>query len=416
MTASFLAGAKGRLLPPSIPFRFFAVAVACHVLLWIPLLLHPDDMVGYRGGPGPALAAIHLLTLGVLTTTAIGASVQLLPVATRRALAATWPIVCVFWLALPGLTLLIGGMSAVHVPFIIAGAVLIGAALLLYAVLLAHNLLRASTLGVVAAYGWAALAALLGLVGLGTILALDYRWAIASDHGALALAHLILGGYGFMGMLALGFSHILVPMLALGTAPPKRAALPGCAAACTAIALAVAGTLAASPPLLTTAAVIGLGAAAWHVRLMQRVRAGGMRKRLGLSFVLVRASWWILLATFPIGLAALHGHAGPNGPTLFGLLVLAGWLLTFLLGILQRILPFLASMHAASGGVLMSELAAARPLRLHALCHGAALALMAAAMVLDLAPLLRLGAAAGLAGAIAFAWFSADVMRKVRRR
>ncbi len=37
------------------------------------------------------------------------------------------------------------------------------------------------------------------------------------------------------------------------------------------------------------------------------------------------------------------------GITIFGILLIAGWLLTFLLGMLQRIAPFLASMHAVEG-------------------------------------------------------------------
>ena len=78
LAATFLAGAKGRLLPASIPFRFFATAAIFHVLMWLVLLTDAGQATNFRGGPGPALAAVHLLTLGVLTTTAIGASVQLL--------------------------------------------------------------------------------------------------------------------------------------------------------------------------------------------------------------------------------------------------------------------------------------------------------------------------------------------------
>ena len=54
------------------------------LLLVAGLLLLRTTGSGYRFGR--TLAAVHLLTLGVLTTTAIGASVQLLPVATRRTL------------------------------------------------------------------------------------------------------------------------------------------------------------------------------------------------------------------------------------------------------------------------------------------------------------------------------------------
>jgi hypothetical protein len=420
MTAAFLAGAKGRLLPASLPFRFFAAAAFFHILLWLILLLDAAEAIGWRGGLGPMLAAVHLLTLGVLTTTAIGASVQLLPVATRRALAAVWPIALVFWLTVPGMVMLIAGMLAASTGAMIAGAGLTAIGLLVFALLLADNLRRAQALPVAAAHGWAALAALVGLVTLGVVLAVDYQWTHLPDHGAAALAHLILGGFGFMGMLALGFSHVLVPMFALGAAPPAQPSFVALALACAAISLGAVGALASSTLLLMCAAVLGLAAAGLHIRLMHQVLARGMRKRLGLSFVLVRTAWGMLPAALLVGLAALWGYAGPNGATLFGFVLLWGWLLTFLLGVLQRILPFLASMHtvrsAGSAPPLLSDLAASSPLKLHALCHGLALAALTVAIALDVAWLARVGAAAGLVGALAFAWFSADVMRHVRWR
>ena len=149
---------------------------------------------------------------------------------------------------------------------------------------------------------------------------------------------------------------------------------------------------------------------------MHRVLVTGMRKRLGLSFVLIRTAWVMLPMTLLVGLAALYGFAGPNGPTLFGFMLIGGWLLTFLLGILQRILPFLASMHAtrSAGGAppLMSELAGSGPLKVHAICHAVALAVLALAIAVDSAGVVRIGSAVGLAGAVAFAWFAADVTRR----
>jgi hypothetical protein len=143
----------------------------------------------------------------------------------------------------------------------------------------------------------------------------------------------------------------------------------------------------------------------------------GMRKRLGLSFVLVRAAWVMLPATLLVGLAALYGFAGKNGATLFGFLLLFGWLLTFLFAILQRIMPFLASMFVpppASGGTaIVSELAGAPSLKLHAVCHATALAVLAVAIILDDAMVARVGSAIGLVGAIAFAWFTADIIRRM---
>ena len=417
IAATFLGGAKSRLLPPSIPFRFFAAAASFHVLMWLGLLAGAGEAVGFRGGLGATLASVHLLSLGVLTTTAIGASVQLLPVATRRTLHAVWPIKLVFWLTVPGMIALIGGMYTAQTSILIPAAVIMIAGLLLFCWLLADNLRRASGLAVVGAYGWAALVALVLVIALGVALAFNEEAGFLPDHGAAALAHLILGAFGFMGLLVLGFSHILVPMFALASAPAKRPSFASFAAAAAALVLGTLGALIGSRDVLAAAALVGLAAAALHLWLMYRVLKTGMRKRLGLSFILMRTAWVMLPVTLLVGLAALYGFAGKNGATLFGFLLLFGWLLTFLFAILQRIMPFLASMFvptpARGGTAIVSELAGAPSLKLHAVCHGLALAILAVAIVLDNAMVARVGSAIGLVGAMAFAWFTADVIRRL---
>jgi hypothetical protein len=405
------------LLPASIPFRFFVSAAVFQVLAWLTLLLAGEAAIGFRGGPGPALAAVHLLTLGVLTSTAIGASVQLLPVATRRTLAAVWPIKLVFWLTVPGTAALVAAMYTGNPTAIAAAAAATVVGLVLFSGLLAHNLWRAGDLAVVAAYGWASLVALLVVAGLGVAVAVNYGTGVLPDHPSLALAHMIVGGFGFMGLLAMGFSHVLMPMFALAAAPPHRPSFVAFTLAVVGVTLAGGGAVAGSSPAITFAALIGLCATALHLRLMTNVLRSGMRKRLGLSFVLIRAAWALLPATLIVGLAALHGLAGSNGQTLFGFLLIAGWLLTFLLGVLQRILPFLASMHAgpsASGApALMSELAALGPLKLHAACHGIAIAALVIAIAADMVWLARMGSAVGLVGALAFAWFTGEITWRV---
>jgi hypothetical protein len=417
IAASFLGGAKSRLLPTSIPFRFFATAAGFHVLLWLVLLIGANAAVGFRGGLGVTLAAVHVLTLGVLMTTAIGASVQLLPVATRRTLHAVWPIRLVFWLAVPGMIALIGAMYTAQTDILIPAAIITTAGLLVFCGLLADNLYRASGLAVVGAYGWSALTALILLIALGVALAVNEDAGFLPNHGAAALAHLILGGFGFMGFLVLGFSHILVPMFALAPAPAKRPSVASFIAAAVALILGTLGALVGSRNMLTAAGLIGLAAAATHLWLMYRVLKTGMRKRLGLSFILVRAAWLMLPATLIVGLAALYGLAGHNGATLFSFLLLFGWLLTFLLAILQRIMLFLASMFvtppARGGTPIVSELAGTFSLRLHAVCHALALATLAAAIIFDDAMVARVGASIGLIGAMAFAWFTADVIRRM---
>lgn len=417
--AAFLGGAKSRLLPMSVPFRFFMAAALFHVLAWAAMLSGSDHIASYRGGLGPVLAAVHLLTLGVLTTVAAGASVQLLPVATRRPFASIWPIRLLFWTLIPGLLLLAGGMYAPQGAALLAGSSLVTAALTLLAILLGDNLRRSGSLPVISAYGWAALLSLLGLAALGVALIADYERIVLPDHGQAALAHMILAGFGFMGLLAIGFSHILVPMFALSGAPHQGWSFAAFVFAAAALLAGTTGALTGNRDMLAAAGVAGLLTAGIHLAQMRRVLATGMRKRLGLSFVLVRVAWVMLPLTLAVGIAALYGLAGPNGATLFGFLLLFGWLLTFLLGILQRIVPFLASMHATRmPGQLppaLSELTASLPLKLHACCHLAALALLSASIAIDSAMLARFGAATGLAGAIAFAWFTGDVLRRVAR-
>jgi hypothetical protein len=101
---------------------------------------------------------------------------------------------------------------------------------------------------------------------------------------------------------------------------------------------------------------------------------------------------------------------------LFGLLLLGGWLLSFLLGILQRIVPFLASMHAVPGRrrpPTPSSLTAERPLSIHFVCHLAALGLLAAGVLADSPRIAFAGALLGSAGALAFGTFFAIVVRRM---
>lgn len=411
--SGFLGTAKSRLLPASVPFRFFVAATVCHVLLWGAVLFAASDFPRFRGGAGPALAAVHLLTLGVLTFTAVGAAVQLLPVATTRPLAAVWPIRLASWLLIPGAVVLIAAMAAADNAWMIAGASASTLGLLLFAALLADNLRRAGSMPVVRAYGWAAFASLIALVALGLALSLDDRFGFLIDHAAAARAHMILGGFGFMGILALGFSHVLIPMFALSNAPDQRMAWFGFATAAAAVTLGTIGALRDVPVLQTAACIVGAVAVGLHLGLMRVALAGGMRKRLGLSFVLIRFSWVMLALTPLAALAALQGWAGPGGPTLFGLVALGGWLMTFLLGVLQRIVPFLASMHVsrASGGPpLLTDLGVAAPLKMHAVCHLIAIAALALAIVFDIPQLAAGAAMVGAAGALAFAAYIGSVL------
>jgi hypothetical protein len=230
--------------------------------------------------------------------------------------------------------------------------------------------------------------------------------------------HLLFAPFGFMGMLALGLSYILVPMFALAHS-----------AACSGAArlLRIAGRW--PRPGRAVAAGLGrglAGAVAWscgvagvllHLHSMRGALAAGMRKELGRSFVLVKLAWAALVLALLLGGLAWAGVDLPRRQAWFGLALLA-WLLGFVLGMLQRILPFLAALHAAAGrrrGPTASSLTHEGSLRVHFFCHGGAFLLLALALALDIAALARLGAVAGLAGAVAFAGFCWHLVRRLPR-
>ncbi|HEY7610455.1 MAG TPA: hypothetical protein VIF14_14570 [Alphaproteobacteria bacterium] len=417
-SANFLGGAKSRLLPASIPFRFFGGAVFFHFAFWLGVIWAAPEVPNFVAGPGRVLAVLHLLTLGVFAATAFGAAFQLLPVATKQPLRAEWPARLVAWLLFAGLTLFAPGMAeTLHIPAAL-GALLAAAGVVLAAALLADNLARARGMAGVVAHGWAAMASLAAIAALGFLLVLDQYHGILPSRLGIGTAHAILAVFGFMGMLALGFSYVLVPMFGLAPAPSERAQLASFTLAVAGLALGVAGALLGEPWLIAGAAAGGLGAVALYLRLMAAAMQARMRKRLGPSFLLVRAAWACLPLSLILGALTALDLWPWRGPALFGALALLGWLLTFVLGMLQRIVPFLASMHATAPGrapPLVSSLTAERPLAIHRYCHFAAVAGVIAGIAGDWPLVIEAAGAVGAAGAAAFAWFFIGTMARIRR-
>jgi hypothetical protein len=418
---AFLAGAGSRLLPASLPFRFFGAAVASHVLAWIALLAGAQEVPRFVGGLGWPLAALHLVTLGVLAMTAIGASLQLLPVATRRPVGHARLIGAIWWSYTAGVAVLVAGMGFAAPRVLAAGAVATIAALGVYAVLLVRNLVGARGMREVVLHGWVACAALVATIVTAYSLAGSYVGAPGLARGVAQPLHVVAGIFGFMGMLALGLSYVLVPMFALAHAPAERPALASGALAAAALALAAMATFIGDPlPLRIAAIAAGVSAVAVHLRLMLAALASGMRRNLGRSFVLVRIAWALLALTLATAAGVALDVPVEGGATLFVTVAVGGWLLTFLLGILQRIVPFLAAMHAGQRKIpgrklppTPSSLTADRPLAVHFHCHFAALLLLAAAILADSAWLVRVAATIGAIGAAAFAQFYVAALRRI---
>jgi hypothetical protein len=396
---------RSRLLPMSLPFRYFGAAAAFQLAAWGVLFVFADELASFEGGLGPVFAALHLVTLGVLAMTAIGATLQLLPVATRQPVRALWAVKLVWWTLVPGILAFTAAAGSYRAELIGPGAVLVVFALVVYAVLLFKNLREAKGMRMVVLHGWAALACLLALAATGLALVARYEHGLALDHVAFRNAHLVLAVYGFMGLLAVGLSSFLLPMLALAPPPAQRISTMVLSSALVGIVLAAFG-------FTQVGALFGLAAAIAHVASMERSLRARLRQPLGPGFLLIRVSWACLVAS--LALAAL---GFPGGVLLFGLALIPGWLLTLLLGVMQRILPFLASVHASSaarGTPLISAMTPARLLAAHSALHLLALVTLLVAVSFKQEILLQAGAAAGFAAAAVFAAFYAFVLVRVR--
>jgi hypothetical protein len=282
---------------------------------------------------------------------------------------------------------------------------------------MARNLRGARGMAGVVAHSWAALGALaVVLVSAWVLVGVWLGLPVSGRDTALAL-HRIFGPYGFMGLLVLGLSYILVPMFALADAPAVRTQLLSCALALAALALAALAVLGPAPTALRLAALLaGAAAAGIHLQLMLRALRTGMRRNLGRSFTLVRLAWLGLLASLALALALVLQAPVPRLESAFGLCLIGVWLLSLLLGMLQRIAPFLAAIHAGAGrrAPTPSSLTHDGALRIHFGCHVAALLLLALAIALDSALLALAAAAVGSAGAVAFCVFYNVLL--VRRR
>jgi hypothetical protein len=418
LAGGFLAGAGGRLLPASIPFRYFGAAVVFHLLAWLALLAGTSQWSHWRSGLGWPLAALHLITLGTLLGSAIGASLQLLPVATREPVHSERAAAALWWAYVPGVAVLALGMGLARPLWVAAGAAVVLAALAVYAVLLALNLRGARGMPGVVLHGWGAMVALVLLALSAAALVALWLGAPVIGRDIARSLHGLAGVFGVMGLLVFGLASILLPMFVLAPMPEERSQLAAAAAALAAIGLAAVAALGVLPLVLRALALAaGAAALALHLRAMQRVIAGGMRRDLGRALLLMRIAWAALIVALIFAAATLVVDDHRLG-RLFVIAAVGGWLLSFLFGVLQRILPFLASMHAGLGRKrppTPSSLTLDAPLNWHLAAHLAALMLLASATLTGSALLAALAAAVGAAGALAFGVFFVVLMARLRR-
>lgn len=411
---NFLFRANSRLLPASVPFRFFSAAIIFYVLFWVGVFNSADQITGYIIGSGSVLSTIHIATLGVLTMTVLGASLQLLSVATRKAFLSFGMCRLISWIYIPGFMILAYGMFSDWYFCMLLGGALTGLGLAIFFYLIVNNISGVKGMAAIMAHCWAAMASLLGLVGLGLMLIVDFEYGYLDDHMALSISHFVLAVFGFMSLLAMGFSYILVPMFALAPAPSEKIGRVSIGSNVIALIFILAGINGHVDLLIMMGIALGLLGTGLYLYSMTKIYKARMRKRLGMPFLLIRVGWIMLFLTLIWAAVGVFDYWPESGHTILATVAIVGWLLTFLIGILQRIIPFLSSMHTSgSGGIpmLASSMANEGYLKLNGLGHLVGLTGIMTGIILDNEYMIMAASAVGFFGALSLLCYMIIVIR-----
>lgn len=361
-----------RLPPLRVPLLYFLFGHLCLAAAAAVVAAEPAVLAGRIDHPH-LVAAVHLVTVGWITGVIFGSLYLVAPMALRARIpgrpadgwglaltvAGTAGLTAGFWRLEPALTAASGGV------------VMAAAAVVCLRTL--PPILRSPTPPELRAHyllSWLGL--LLGGV-LGIALAAEVAAPLLADSGAAggvgAHAHLLLLGWVLAMVLAAGYR--LLPML-LPSAMPEGVRVLGTAAALAAGTLVLAAGLAAGAEgvaraggaLALTAVALFLGNAGWMLR-NPRPRP----KALPLPDLPV---WHVLAALLSLAAAAVLGAValfspGPAAPGLlgaYGVLAMVGFLSQMIVGVGQRLVPWLAWMWAAPGSGFRS-----RPPAPHAIPH-----------------------------------------------
>ncbi|MBK1665330.1 hypothetical protein CKO38_07500 [Rhodospirillum rubrum] len=405
-----LGEANRRLVAPLIPACILTVVCLSLGAAWGLLALTPTALLTW-GGPGPGVAALHLLGIGVLLATVALVVPQILPVITLQDAPPAPVLATILGLLVAGLGLLAAGFAGYDSQIAQWGTRLLATALVGFLGLWLRLLWRGRRSGLadvllanVLALGFLGLAA-----AMGALLGADYGEGLLADHQAFAHAHGIIAAFGFMGQVGLGFSGVLVPMLAIADPPARAATRPALLLGALAVLLAAGGLVFAVPALVWAGLAAGGITCLAHLRLMAQIMGRRLRPRLDPAFWLIRLSWVLLPAALVAGAGAL---AGIVSPLVMGVLLLPGWLLTLLLGVLQRIVPFLTSMHTVNScarPIAITKLSWPTALPVLALLHVLALALLLIGVGVEAALPIRLAGLVGLADSVVLGAFFATI-------
>ncbi|UCV02667.1 hypothetical protein [Dechloromonas denitrificans] len=406
--------------PFAAPLRFFLTAPLFAVLAGLLVAVVGPDIFASRWTPD-GLAATHLITLGFMLQIMLGALIQILPVVAGANLARPLGVAVVVNIGLSGGVLLLAGGFHFGWPAVLtAAALLLGLTILLYLAVTLRALSGVPSTSPTIRGLKLALGGLAVVVSLGMLLALGLANGWRLPLVALTDLHAAWGLGGWAGVLLAAMAYVVVPMFQLTAGYPARPSWLFPPLMCSALLLWSLAVLVDWPWLVRFSqlgvASAGLVFAVLTLRLQlkrRRARADATSRywQLGLAASILALLMLSTAAIFP-ALAEL-----PGWPLVFGILLVLGGFLSFIIGMLYKIVPFLAWLHLQSAtqskmpaptmNKILGEPAMQRQMKAYVL---ALLLLVAAAFRPD-----WLARPAGLAFAIAAGWLWWNLFSAIRR-
>jgi hypothetical protein len=396
-----------------VPLLYFAFGHLCLALAFAALAVRPDLPAGFFHHPR-MVAVVHLVTLGWISSSILGAFYIVAPLALRMPLRPGWKDRAAFGSYVLGVSGMVSHFWLGEYNGMSWSAPLVAATVLHVGLRAWSGLVRAPVPWPVKLHVALAFANMIGASLFGMLIGFNrlYGWFAWSPMSS-AFAHAHIAAVGWAMMMVVGLSYRLIPMI-LPAAMPKAPAMAGSAVLLEAGLAILVVTLLWNPAWTPAGAftiAAGLGV---FVRQVREI----VKRRLPPPAALPRPDWatwqthvafgWLLVAaaagialTLPIPPALLI----PLG-WIYGIAGLVGFLAQVVVGIQGRLLPLHGWYRRFEAAGLKPPGRSAHTLASPALAKAILLAwaagvpVLAAGLVTGLAPLIVFGSGVLLAGVV----------------
>ncbi len=302
------------------------------------------------------IAVTHLLVLGAIVGTMMGALYQMTPVIFVAQAADGRLGLAQVALYTAGWALMVTGFLSGGTAVLAIGGTCVVLAVLLFLAIIGRVLRTATQWDTAGWYILTAFAFLAATVGVGLTFALDWRFGWFPIPPHLLAIHVHLGGIGWLTLLIMGVSYRLVPMFAIAPAPAGILAR-GNLGAFVGLLIGLVALLwrdAARPAVAIIAWGLAVCVSIYLFDMARLYRA--RRRRWDLTLVTL----WSAMAC--LGVAAVMGALWSTGlpgrwfgatPWLlaYGYIALAGWCALAICAHLIKIVPFLVWLHRYGRGM-----------------------------------------------------------------